>query len=418
MSAQDLTSVVPLLVALLAAAHAAGFVFARLRQPRVVGEIAGGALLGAVILPDSVRTGAASVALDAAASVGLVALMFLSGTGMKRLLAPEDRRATTWLAVVGTLLPFVVTVAVVPFVPLDRIRGDAAGTIPIVLVLGIAAAVTSIPVISRIFHDLGVLDTRFARLVLGVAVLEDVALWVVLAVATALATAKEMPVSKIAEHVAATSAYLLAALALVPRVVKWLERRPENLVFRRVPLVWVVAILAVYSLSASACGVSLVFAAFFAGFALAPEDEGARRAVATLDKLSYAVLIPLYFAVVGFRMELGASFSLVAVTVLLAAACAVKLASVALGAWLAGFRGRDLVNLAVATNARGGPGIVLASIAHDMRIVNGAGYTALVILAVVTSQAAGVWLERVLRRDGRLLSTDAPRPTSGPSAAS
>jgi Kef-type K+ transport system membrane component KefB len=54
-------------------------------------------------------------------------------------------------------------------------------------VLAIAVAVTSIPVISRIFHDLGILHTRFASLVLGAAILEDIALWAVLAIATALA---------------------------------------------------------------------------------------------------------------------------------------------------------------------------------------------------------------------------------------
>jgi Kef-type K+ transport system membrane component KefB len=82
----------------------------------------------------------------------------------------------------------------------------------------------------------------------------------------------------------------------------------------------------------------------------------------------------------------------------------VKLASVTLGAKLAGFGRLDAWNLAVATNARGGPGIVLASVAYDAGIINAAFYTTLVLVAVLTSQAAGVWLEYVLRKGWPLLA--------------
>jgi hypothetical protein len=64
------------------------------------------------------------------------------------------------------------------------------------------------------------------------------------------------------------------------------------------------------------------------------------------------------------------------------------------------------VNLAVATNARGGPGIVLASVAYEAGIISAAFYTTLVLVAVLTSQAAGAWLEFVLRRGLPLLSGD------------
>ena len=89
-----------------------------------------------------------------------------------------------------------------------------------------------------------------------------------------------------------------------------------------------------------------------------------------------------------------------------------KLASVALGARFAGFRGLDAVNLAVATNARGGPGIVLASVAYQAGIISAAFYTTLVLVAVLTSQAAGAWLEFVLRRGWSLLSGDSAATTA------
>ena len=126
----------------------------------------------------------------------------------------------------------------------------------------------------------------------------------------------------------------------------------------------------------------------------------------SLSKVSFSFFIPIYFLIVGYRLDLQKNFSLVMVLAVLAGACIVKLLSAGLGARLAGFSGLNVWNLAIATNARGGPGIVLASVAYDAGIINAAGYTTLVLLAIVTSQAAGAWLEYVLRKGWPLLSTD------------
>jgi Kef-type K+ transport system membrane component KefB len=84
--------------------------------------------------------------------------------------------------------------------------------------------------------------------------------------------------------------------------------------------------------------------------------------------------------------------------------CVVKILSVSLAGRFAGFRGLDLINLAITTNARGGPGIVLASVAFDAGIISPKFYTTLVIAAVLTSQFAGAWLDYVLRKGWPLLS--------------
>jgi hypothetical protein len=82
----------------------------------------------------------------------------------------------------------------------------------------------------------------------------------------------------------------------------------------------------------------------------------------------------------------------------------VRLASAGLASYLGGFRGRDIVNLAITSNARGGPGIVLASVVFDAGIINAPFFTSLVVTAVLTSQFAGWWLGYTLRRGLPLLS--------------
>jgi Kef-type K+ transport system membrane component KefB len=82
----------------------------------------------------------------------------------------------------------------------------------------------------------------------------------------------------------------------------------------------------------------------------------------------------------------------------------VKLLSAGIGARAAGFNFKDSINLANALNARGGPGIVLASVAFDAGIINAVFYTTLVLVAILTSQAAGAWMGYILRKGQPLLS--------------
>ncbi len=114
----------------------------------------------------------------------------------------------------------------------------------------------------------------------------------------------------------------------------------------------------------------------------------------------------MYFAMVGYKLILGRDFSLSMLLVFLIASSFLSLIANGLASKLAGFKGLDIVNLAVTTNARGGPGIVLASVAYDAGIINAPFYTTLVFTAIITSQIAGGWLRFVLSKNWPLLSSD------------
>ena len=427
MSDERIGPIIALLLVFIAGAHLLGLLFARLRQPRVIGEIATGVLLGPAVLQKlapgvfaALFGGAASpdhatqIVLDFIYSMGLLLLMFVSGSEIRRLFGRDDRRQVAWLAAVGTGLPFILAVALAPVFPVGRLAAASGPSTALLLVVGIAVAVTSIPVISRIFHDLGIMHTRFARLVLAVAVIEDVALWAVLAVAVALAKSSELPRTDIVKHVVITLTYFVAGLTLCPRLVQFLNRQQWNVLARATPLGYLIAIMLGYCAVASFTGVNLVFAAFLAGYAAARDREVFAAAIESLSRFSFAFFIPLYFLLVGFRLKLDGSYSLKMFLVFFSVAAAMKLASVGLGARLAGFKGLDVWNLAIAMNARGGPGIVLASVAYDANIVNSQAFTTLVIVAILTSQAAGAWLEYVLRRGWALLN---PAPVGSKSAS-
>jgi Kef-type K+ transport system membrane component KefB len=416
MTNSQIGSLLFLLFFFISFAHLLGYFFVRLRQPRVIGEILAGIILGPSLLgrlaaphsfqlptlPNLVHENEA--VLTFIYQLGLLLLMFISGIETRHLFGRKERRQVGLLVGLGTVIPFLVALATVSWLPLDRLMGRAGGRIPLVLVIGIGVSVTSIPVISRIFYDLKILHTRFARLVLGVAVIEDIGLWAVLAVATALAASGSLPERKIALHVAAALIYFAAGITLAPVILKRLARARWNVMASFSPVGYVLLVLLAYSALAAILDVSLVFAAFLAGFAIAADGQRFSSALDSIEKFSFAVFIPLYFALVGYRLDLGQSFSLRMLGVYLAAACVLKLAAVSLGARAAGYSGLANFNLAVAMNARGGPGIVLATVAFEAGIVNASFFTTLVLTAVLTSQAAGAWLDFVLRKGWPLLS--------------
>jgi Kef-type K+ transport system membrane component KefB len=402
------------LAILLTGAHLLGYLFAKLRQPRVIGEILAGIILGPFVLGKwpfyvhllqlDVAAAPKKAALDLIYYMGLLMLMFISGAETKALFQRHERKQIAWLASVGTVLPFFIMLALASLIPLGWFMGVKGNRTALLLVMSIAVAVTSIPVISRIFFDLKILHTRFARLVLGVAVLEDIGLWAVLAVATALAESAGLPRTKIAAHIVITLVYFGLGLTLVPRAFKRISKSRFNLLAINSPVSFTLLIAFGYVAVAGLLDVNLVFAAFLAGFAISRKRLG--EALETISSFSFALFIPVYFALVGYSLIFGKTFSLMMLLAFLAGACLLKLAAVALGARLAGFKGLDIVNLAVATNARGGPGIVLASVAYEAGIISAAFYTTLVLVAVLTSQVAGAWLEFVLRRGWQLLSAD------------
>ena len=95
-----------------------------------------------------------------------------------------------------------------------------------------------------------------------------------------------------------------------------------------------------------------------------------RRAARLHREVAVAFFIPIYFGMVGYKLVLGAGLSVSMLGIFLLGSTVMCLVSVGLAARLAGFRGLDIINLAVVTNARGGPGIVLATVAYESGIIN------------------------------------------------
>jgi Kef-type K+ transport system membrane component KefB len=431
MKSVEIARLLAALALLVCAAHGVGTVFAKLHQPRVIGEIVGGLLLGPTVLgallPGAFRAvfpvhGPSAETLSAISQLGLLLLMYCSGIELRTVFHRRDRVAVSVITATSVLIPFALGLAIVEIVPTGHLLGTAHSTGALALVFALAVAVTSIPVISRIMLDLGILHTPFARIVLGVAVIEDTIVYIVLAIALGLVSRSSSDVFGITEliglkpgtpgfmvfHVAITLIFFVAMLTLAPRLHAWALRQRFNLLRNSSPIGYQLVFVFAATLVCLALGMTPLFGAFLAGVAASsvnePKVSAARGAV---KDFAFAFFVPVYFAMVGLQLDLLHHFDPLFFLWFLVFACLVKTASVYLGARIARETPTSALNLAIAMNARGGPGIVLASVALTAGIINREFYAALVLLVILTSLAAGSWLDRVVSA-GKPLRPETP----------
>jgi Kef-type K+ transport system membrane component KefB len=394
------------IVLLLLSAHSFGYLFQRLKLPRVIGEIFGGVLLGPTILGNFFPKAADGIfnafpaegkLISTLSWFGLVLLMFISGFEVQRYFDRKDRKIIIVTLLGSTIIPFLAGWLAPSFYDFSPYLGSMANSLSLKIIVGIIVAITSIPVISKIFMDLGILNTSFAKIVLATATFHDVILWVALAIATGLVSTKGASLAGISLTVFITIIFLGISLLVMPQFIGYCSGLKFNFLIRSSTSGYVLFVCFLFSAVASVLGVNVVFGALLAGMAIGalPHDQFA-KAKEHIKDISLAFFIPIYFAIIGLRLDLiyhfdilfSLQFLLFATTfAVLGTLIALRLAK---EDWLSSF------NIAVAMNARGGPLIVLATVTLDLGIINQTFFVTLILVALVTSLLAGSWFRYVI----------------------
>src|ERR1700729_3847665 len=353
----DLARLLIALAVLLLAAHGVGSLFAKFKQPPAIGEIVGGILLGPSALGAALpsvqhwifpSTGSSAAALGAVYQIGLLLLMFAAGTETRRLLQRDAIRPVALTATFGLVIPFAAGLGLVAALGVRSFMGTAGNKSALVLVFGMAVAGTRIPVIPRIMHDVGLLGTRFSRIVLSVAVIEDIVLYVILAVAiglvqasghTAFGVPTALNIHTVAQnsvyHTAVAAAFLGVALTVGGRAYRALIGMRANPLARRSPVAFQLMWMLALSAGALALGLVPLYGAFVAGITVAVANgEEIVRGRNAPPGGSFGFFIPIYFAIIGIQLDLIHHFDIVFFVGFLAFACVAKAASVYLGARL------------------------------------------------------------------------------------
>lgn len=402
------------LVLLLISGHFFGYLFHRLALPRVIGEIFGGLLLGPTVLGYFAPQAhhwifnafeAEGKLLSIIYWFGLILLMFISGFEVQKSFDKEDRRLIGVTLLGATVIPFLAGWLAPSFYDFSPYLGSKSNMPALTLIIAIAVAVTSIPVISKIFLDLGIINTRFAKIILATATIQDVILWVALAIATGLVNTDSFSLSKIITTVSITIGFFGLALFVMPKLIRFSSSLRYNLLIKSSASGYVLLICFLFSAVANVLEVNIVFGAFLAGVVIGVmQNDQFGKAKEHIKDISLAFFIPIYFAIVGLKIDLIYHFDMLFFLRFLLFATAfaaigtLTALKLAKQDWLSSF------NVSVAMNTRGGPGIVLATVAFDLGIINQTFFVTLVLIAIVTSLLAGYWFRYVISKGWPLLA--------------
>ena len=402
-------------------ARLAGALFERIGQPPVIGEIAVGVALGpslaGALFPDATaflfHDDVIGV-LEVMAQFGLIFFMFLLGLHLDLPAVRRSGATALFVSHVSIVVPF--TLGVVTALVVYPVVG--VGTFaPFALFIGAAMAITAFPVLARILTDTGMERTWLGNMALTCAAVDDVTAWCILSVVVAIAHAGSAGgvVTTVALSLGFAVFMLAAVRPLLARLVSTSlpsrRRGPElqaGLVAGVLLAAWVTEQI----------GIHPIFGAFLAGMVVPRSDGYDERVTARLEDVTRVFLLPTFFVVVGLSTRLGLlnSPEMWGTTALLVVVAVVgKLGAATLAARSCRLPWRDATALGVLMNARGLTEIVILTIGQRLGVISDEIFTAMVVMAIVTTLMTTPLLVRLQPRTAALdgSTADAPDPLGG-----
>ena len=330
------------LVAVLLVGVAFGRGAARLKLPSVFGELLGGVLIGPTVLrriaPDAfalLSNPASDRVRSIAATVACVLYLLVAGTEVRVSRLRALGKGIAWTSSFGLAIPILVGAVAALLAPQYFAGTAPLSSAALVLILGIAFAISALPVIARILEDMRLLESDVGAVVLAAAAIDDAVGWTAFAVLT-----------------------------------PWLVPSTSF------------SIVAILSLIAFAVGVALTANAKAAAFMQRTRVFGTW------------VVAPFYFATIGMQCDFAAHFDVALVSLVLLLACVSKLSGAFVGARLAGFNPQEQRAIAFGLNARGSMAIMFASTLRAAHAIDERLFVALVAMAILTALMSGPLVKR------------------------
>ena len=394
------------IVVVVAAARLAGGILARFGQPRVVGEMAAGLMLGPSVLGRIAPSlsaelfPAASLGfVDALAQVGLLLFMFLVGLELDAANLRRRWHTAALTSHASITAPFLLGTALA-IALYSWLAPTGVSFTPFALFMGAAMSVTAFPVLARILADRGMTSTPLGALALVCAAVGDVTAWCILAAVVAVARAEGA--TSLAITLAGTAGYLLVMFTIGRRLLAHVAMRAARPGATAQGHLAVVMLLTLASAWVTErLGIHALFGAFLVGALLPPSGAITEMLRSRLHDLMVVLLLPLFFAFTGLRTTVslisGGALWAVCGLVLLVAIVG-KLGGSAVAARAGGMSWRDALSLGVLMNTRGLMELVILNVGLDIGVISPTLFAMMVLMALVTT-ALTTPLLQALQRD-------------------
>jgi Kef-type K+ transport system membrane component KefB/nucleotide-binding universal stress UspA family protein len=395
------------LAVILSAARIGGELAKRAGLPAVVGELSAGILLGPTLLGHFAPQAFAWLfpydaaqfhLLEVIGNLGMVLLLLLTGLETDLRLLKNLGRAALIASAMGMLVPFGTGYVLGMFMP-DRYLAHPDQRMLFSAFLATAMAISAMPVIAKILLDLDLTRRNIGLVILSAGVVDDTVGWLILSLIAGAASHGEVRIGSLLATVAQAALFLLAMAVVVYPVSRFLV----TLTVRRfkMPESDLVLLLVVTLLCAAVTehiGIHAAFGAFIAGTMFRQVPNMRAETVHRLESFVFPVLAPVFFGLVGLKVDLWTIGGGRMLGVVLAVACVGKLFGCMIGGLWGGMRFWEALSIAVAMNARGAMELVVASIGLSLGILNPQMFSIIVVVAIATSFMAPLGLRLTMKK--------------------
>lgn len=413
MQSLDATTLLLQLGVLLAVAFLFGRLAERIGLPATAGALAAGLVLGPSILgrmlPDpSDWFFTAASPMESLRGIALfcgVLLIGVAGASIDLVFVGARARAVLLMSCGALGLPLISTVILAPLA-VRQLGGLHASTWLFAAFAGLALSVSAVPVIVKIFTDLGILHRNLSQLSLSVAVIDDATVWVGLSMIAAVVNLRYSSGASAWSGDPVIALIAVIALALIAVVVRRSSAVIGITLAERDPgagasCLAAAAFITLGAVLTDAVGLDSTLGAFACGAIAASGRLLPVERLRPLRTVVLGVLAPLFLATSALSADLTAlrepRLALIAL-----AAVALAIVSKTLGAYwggrLAGCGHTESMAVSSALNARGTVQLVVATTGLRLGVINKEAFTVLVLVALVTSAMAGPLIRRYMRQ--------------------
>lgn len=382
------------LAVVLATCRVVGFLFQKIGQPKVVGEMFAGIALGPSLLgwiaphtsaylfpPSSLGF------LNALSQVGVVVFMFLVGLGINPKELKKEGHNAVLTSHVSITAPFVLAAFLALYL-YPRLSDDSVHFTSFALFMGAAMSITAFPVLARILDERNMLQSRLGTVAIACAAVDDVTGWCILAYIVVLIRAAHSSTS-IWVTIAGILVFGLAMIHGVRRLLRGFERvyRTKGAISENLMALMLLLILA-SSLFTEYLGIHLLFGAFLMGAIMPKEQKFVRYVLDRFETITITLLLPLFFAFTGLRTNIaavkGPEMWMYCGLIILVATVG-KLGGSTLASWLSGMPLREAAGLGTLMNTRGLMELVILNIGLDIGVISPTLFSMMVMMALVTT---------------------------------
>lgn len=401
-------NVLLIILILLVVTRSFGELAERATLPALVGELMAGIILGFLLqrfqgFAPTIWFAANGELFAGLADLGMFFLMLLAGIRMEPLDFAKSSGSAILIALGGMLVPvgagFGLGILVLP---------DSSLKVAQCLFLGVALAITAVPVAVRIFMDLGALDSRVGKAVIAAAIWDDVLSLFLLALLLAAIGGDGTGAFSFWHLLQVAGKVLLFFAVTIPVGLYFFPlvgRYFRHLSFPEVDFSMLLIGALAYGVFAEYMELHIIIGAFLAGMFFHPkivDVEIYERVEQQMSGLTRGFLAPIFFVSVGFHLDLSSVGQVPAfVLTLILLALASKLIGSGFPAYWAGFSKRESVLVGVGMSGRGAVELIVAGVALDAGLflqptppgaIVQSLFSAIVIMAIVTTVATPIAL--------------------------